>query len=40
MGLCQCKEKEGIAFDPNGAIDLKDLTQSKPKLTTFTHDDV
>ena len=36
MGLCQCKDREGIPIDPNGAIDLKDLTLSKPQRTTFT----
>jgi len=40
MGLCQCKDREGISIDPNGAIDLKDLTLSKPQLTTFTLVDV
>jgi hypothetical protein len=40
MGLCQCKDREGVSIDPNGAIDLKDLTLSKPQLTTFTLVDI
>ena len=40
MGICHCKEREGVSKDPNGAIDLKDLTLSKPQLTTFTVVDI
>ena len=30
MGQCQCKERDGPTIDPNGAIDLKDFTSSRP----------